>query len=87
MKLEQNYYKKKDNEIMKISFEFALKIIDYCELLNENKKFVISQQLLKSGTSIGTNICEAQNTESKADFYHKLKISAKEIEETQYWLM
>jgi four helix bundle protein len=77
----------KENELLKVSYEFALIIIEYCELLEENKKYVIARQLLRSGTSIGANIREAQNAESKADFIHKLKISAKEAEETEYWLM
>lgn len=51
-----------------------------------NKKFVFSNQLLKSGTSIGANIREAQNAESMNDFIDKFKISAKEIDETMYWL-
>ena len=55
-------------------------------MFTEGKKFVIANQLLKSGTSIGANIREAQNAESKADFIHKFKIAAKEIEETIYWL-
>ena len=76
----------KDNVIIKLTFQFSLDIIKYCEILQENKKFVIANQLLKSGTSIGANIREAQNAESKADFIHKFKISAKEIEETTYWL-
>lgn len=76
----------KDNVIIKLTFQFALEIIKYCESLQEEKKFVIANQLLKSGTSIGANIREAQNAESKADFIHKFKISAKEIEETIYWL-
>ncbi|RZJ67974.1 MAG: four helix bundle protein [Flavobacterium sp.] len=76
----------KDNVIVKMTFQFALEIIKYSEELQENKKFVISNQLLKSGTSIGANIREAQNAESKADFIHKFKIAAKEIEETFYWL-
>lgn len=76
----------KENEIVKVSFEFALLIIDFCELLEENKKYVIARQLLKSGTSVGANIREAQNAESKADFIHKLKIAAKEADETEYWL-
>ncbi|WP_420317851.1 four helix bundle protein [Ekhidna sp.] len=75
------------NEILELSFEFALLIIDYTELLEENKKYVIARQLMKSGTSIGANIREAQSCESKADFIHKLKISAKEAEETEYWLL
>ena len=76
----------KDNVIIKLTFRFALEIIKYCEKLQEDKKFVVANQLLKSGTSIVANIREAQNAESKADFIHKFKISAKEIEETIYWL-
>lgn len=76
----------KENVIIKLTFQFALDIIKYSEGLQEDKKFVIANQLLKSGTSIGANIREAQNAESKADFIHKFKIAAKEIEETLYWL-
>jgi four helix bundle protein len=76
----------KENVIVTLTFKFALEIIKYCDGLQENKKFVIANQLLKSGTSVGANIREAQNAESKADFIHKFKISAKEIEETIYWL-
>ena len=76
----------KENIIVTLTFNFALEIIKYCEGLQESKKFVIANQLLKSGTYIGANIREAQNAESKADFIHKFKISAKEIEETIYWL-
>jgi four helix bundle protein len=75
------------NPILKMTFEFSLLIIDYCDVLQEAKKFVISNQLLKSGTSIGANAMEAQNAESKADFIHKIKIAAKEADETQYWLL
>ena len=77
---------KKENLIVKLTFQFALEIIKYCEILELNRKYVISNQLLKSRTSIGANIRESQNGESKADFIHKFKISAKEIEETFYWL-
>jgi|SRR6185437_13673622 len=75
-----------DNIILKMSFDFALSVINYCNLLDERKKWVLSNQLLKSGTSIGANIREAQNAESKADFIHKFKIAAKECDETIYWL-
>ena len=75
------------NVILKMTFDFSLLIIDYCDVLDTGKKYTISRQLLKSGTSIGANAMEAQNGESKADFIHKMKISAKEAEETQYWLM
>jgi len=77
----------KRNEILDLSFEFAVKIIQYCEILEEKKRFVLARQLLKSGTSIGANVREAQGAESKADFIHKLKIAAKEAEETEYWLL
>ena len=75
------------NIVVQKSIAIALQVIDYCDLLNERKKFVIAKQLLKSGTSIGANIHEAQNAESKADFIHKMKIAAKELEETKYWLI
>ncbi len=77
----------KENAIIKLTFEFALRIIDFCDELDNLKKFALSNQLLKSGTSIGANAREAQNAESKADFIHKFKISAKEVEETEYWLL
>lgn len=77
----------KKNEILELSFEFALQIISYCETLEEDRKYVIARQLLKSGTSIGANIREAQNSESSLDFIHKLKIASKEAEETEYWLL
>jgi len=77
----------KKNIIVDKSFQFALKVILYCELLEENKKFVISRQLLRSGTSIGANVREAQNAESRADFIHKIKVAAKEADETEYWLL
>jgi four helix bundle protein len=77
----------KRNEIVELSFEFALQIIAYCELLEEKRKYVIARQLLKSGTSIGANVREAQNSESHRDFIHKLKIAAKEAEETEFWLL
>lgn len=79
-KIEQNL-------ILKLSFDFALLIITFCEKLDSEKKYVIARQLLKSGTSIGANAMEAQNGEGKADFIHKFKIAAKEAEETQYWLL
>ncbi|GGF02186.1 four helix bundle protein [Chishuiella changwenlii] len=77
---------KKENIILTLTLEFSLLIIAYCEELELNRKFVISNQLLKSGTSIGANIREAQNAESLNDFIHKFKIAAKEIDETNYWL-
>ncbi len=77
----------KDNLIIDLTFKFALGIIEYCEKLESDRKFVLARQLLKSGTSIGANSREAQNAESKADFIHKFKVAAKEVDETEYWLM
>ncbi len=76
-----------DNLIMKLSFEFALETIEYVELLESKRKFVVANQLLKSATSIGANVREAQNAESKLDFIHKFKIAAKEADETDFWLL
>ena len=75
------------NEILELSFEFALDIIKFCEILGVNKKYIISEQLFRSGTSIGANIREAQSPESKNDFIHKMKVASKEAIETEYWLL
>lgn len=76
----------KENLILKLTFEFSLKIIEFCEQLDALKKFTLSNQLFKAGTAIGANANEAQNAESNADFIHKFKIAAKEMNETDYWL-
>ncbi|RYF81078.1 MAG: four helix bundle protein [Chitinophagaceae bacterium] len=76
-----------ENIILKKTIEFSLAIIEYAELLEHQRKYVIGRQLLRSGTSIGANVHEAQNAESKADFIHKFKLAAKEVEETKYWLV
>ena len=76
----------KDNPIVKMSFEFALGIIEFSELLREEKRFAVADQIIRSGCSVGANIKEAQSAESKADFIHKMKIASKEAEETEYWL-
>jgi four helix bundle protein len=75
------------NPILKLTFNFSLLVIDFCNVLDNEKKFIISKQILRSGTSIGANAVEAQNAESKNDFIHKMKIAAKEAEESQYWLL
>jgi len=77
----------KENIIVEKSFQFALEVVIYCEILEENRKYVLSRQLLRAGTSIGANVREAQNAESKADFIHKIKLAAKEADETEYWLL
>ena len=75
------------NLILNLTLEFSLLVIDYCEKLNEQKKFIISKQLLRAATSIGACAFEAQNHESAADFIHKFKIAGKEANETQYWVL
>ncbi|MDE3249822.1 MAG: four helix bundle protein [Bacteroidota bacterium] len=76
----------KENIIVSKSFQFALEAIRFCEKLETEKKFVIARQLLRSATSIGANVYESQHAESRADFIHKMKIAAKEANETCYWL-
>ena len=76
-----------NNPIVDKSKKIALRIIHlYKELTDEQKEFVLSKQILRSGTSIGANVRESQRGESKADFIHKLSISLKEADETLYWL-
>ena len=74
------------NLIVDLTLEYALKVIEYSEQLSKLKKFDMASQIFRSGTSIGANIREAQNAESKKDFIHKFKISAKEADELEYWL-
>ena len=74
------------NLIVNLTFQFALDIVKFTELLESKRKFAVANQVIRSGTSIGANVREAQNAESRADFIHKLKIAAKEAEETEYWL-
>ena len=76
-----------NNILLDKSKTFALQIIDtYKYLTEEKKEYILSKQLLRSGTSIGANAREASRGQSKADFYAKLYISLKEADETQYWL-
>ncbi|SRR5258708_30874446 len=77
----------RDNLIVDLTFEYSVKVIEYSELLESKRRFTVAKQLLRSGTSIGANAWEAQDAESKADFIHKFKISAKEVNETKYWLL
>lgn len=77
----------KKSVIQEKSFAFALRIVRlYKHLQDVQKEFVMSRQLLKSGTSIGANVREAKNAESTADFIHKLAIAQKEADETLYWI-
>ncbi len=75
------------NIIKDKSFEFALRIIQlYKYLTTEQKEYIMSKQLLRSGTAIGALVRESEHAESKADFIHKLSIALKEANETEYWL-
>lgn len=77
----------KENLIKDKSFKFAVRIINlYNYLKDEKKEYVLSKQLLRSGTSVGALIRESEHSESKKDFIHKFSISQKEINETLYWL-
>ncbi|MCL9810134.1 four helix bundle protein [Flavobacterium luminosum] len=76
----------KENLIVKLTFDFALEIISFSEQIRSVNRFEMASQIFRSGTSIGANIREAQNAESKADFIHKFKIAAKEADELFYWL-
>ncbi|PQJ74287.1 four helix bundle protein [Polaribacter gangjinensis] len=79
--------KKRENILLDKSFAFAIRIVNlYKFLLAEKKEFVMSKQLLRSGTAVGALVREAQNAESKADFIHKLGIAQKECDESIYWL-
>jgi len=78
----------KENVVKSKSLAFALRIVKmYQFLCNEKKEFVLSKQLLRSGTAIGALIREAEQAESKSDFIHKLAIAQKEANETDYWLV
>ena len=69
------------------SFAFALRIVNLCRFLaEEQREFVLSRQLLRSGTAIGALVREAEQAESRADFVHKMSIALKEANETQYWI-
>ena len=76
----------REGPIVKKSLDFSVLVINYCESLECRRKFIIANQLLKSGTSIGANVFEAQHSESRMDFIHKMKIALKEVNETFYWL-
>lgn len=78
---------KTENIIKSKSFLFSVKVVTlYKYLSTEKKEFVMSRQLLRSGTAIGAVIREAEHAESKADFIHKMSISLKEANETEYWI-
>lgn len=76
----------KENIIVNKSLIFAVEVLRFAEMLDQEHKYIIARQIIKSGTAIGANVREAQNAESKQDFIHKMKIAAKEAEETDYWM-
>ena len=77
----------RENVVKNKSFAFAVKIVKLYQFLCEQKKeFVLSKQLLRSGTSVGAMIREAEHAETKKDFIHKMGLAQKEINETIYWL-
>ncbi len=76
-----------ENIIVDKSFDFAVRIVNlYKYLNNKRKEHVLSKQLLRSGTSIGANVSEAERAQSKADFVSKMSIALKEANETNYWI-
>ena len=77
---------KKSNIILDKSFEFAVRIVNFAKHLQEQKEYVISKQIIRSGTSIGANAEEAIGSISTPEFIHKLSIAYKEARETKYWL-
>lgn len=80
--------KKTENIVATKSYAFALRIIKlYKYLISEKKEFVLSKQILRSGTSVGALIKEAEHAQSKKDFINKMNIALKEANETEYWLM
>lgn len=77
----------RENICAEKSVDFAVRIVKFYKYLcDEKKEYVLSKQILRSGTSIGANIRESKNAQSKADFISKLNIALKEADETQYWL-
>ncbi len=76
----------KENIVVSKSYELAFRIVDVYKELIAQREYVLSKQLLRSGTSVGANIQESQNAESRKDFVHKLGIAQKECAETLYWI-
>ncbi len=77
---------KENNIILEKRKSFAVRTVKLCKYLNEKHEYILSKQLVRSGTSIGANVREAQRGQSKADFISKMNIALKESCETEYWL-
>ncbi len=84
--INTNLTRMREGPIIKKSLDFSVLIVTQCEYLNTKKKFIVSNQLMRSGTAIGANVFEAQHSESRLDFIHKMKVALKEASETFYWL-
>ena len=76
----------KDNQILEKSFNFSIRVVNLSKTLQNDKEYILSKQLLRSGTSIGANVNEAQAAQSKRDFVSKMSIAAKEARESYYWI-
>lgn len=86
MRIEKAHAAMKDNILYTKSMAFAIRCVNlYKHLTLEKKEFALSKQMLRSGTSIGANIRESRNAQSRADFINKMAIALKEADETQYW--
>ena len=87
MKIESGKWKVMGSILEQKSFQFAIRIVNLCKHLRSTKKeYTLSKQLLRSGTSIGANVAEARQAQSKADFISKLSIALKETTESKYWI-
>jgi len=75
-----------EKKIDERTFDFALEVVDLYKYLIGNKEYILSKQLLRSGTSIGANVSEAQAAQSRKDFISKMSIASKEARETLYWI-
>lgn len=76
----------RENVVRTKSFAFAVRIVNLARHLNANREYVLSKQVLRSGTAIGAMVRESEHAESRADFIHKLSVALKEANETLYWL-
>ena len=87
MRIENGELRIMNHPIQEKSFRFAVRIVNLCKYLQtEQKEYILSKQLLRSGTSIGANVSESQQAQSRPDFISKLNIALKEASETEYWL-
>jgi four helix bundle protein len=69
------------------AFRFAIQIVNICKVLSERKEFILSKQLLRSGTAVGALLKESEHAQSKSDFINKVNIALKEANESEYWIM